>query len=98
MTLLEHLQKTKKLYFFRSAAGQVQTMQGRFFRTGKPGCPDISVIYKGKYYGLELKSKTGRQSALQAKAQAQIEAAGGEYHIIKELYDAKRLFIEGLPD
>jgi len=39
------------------------------------------------FIGLEIKTTTGRQSALQKKAQAEIEAAGGKYYIIRCLED-----------
>ncbi len=89
---LTYLSNGRALYFFRSAAGMVRTDQGRMFKTGKPGCPDISVVFAGKYIGLEIKTATGRQSALQKQAQADILAAGGEYHLIRDMEDVKRLF------
>lgn len=84
--------RSQKIYLFRSGAGQVQTQAGRFFKTGKPGCPDISVCFCGRYYGIEIKTATGRQSALQKQAEADIIAAGGEYYIVRSLDDIKRIF------
>jgi len=84
---LELLSRKKPIYYFRSAAGMVRTEQGRVFKTGKPGAPDISVCFDGLFIGLEIKTTTGRQSALQKKAQAEIEAAGGKYYIIRCLED-----------
>jgi hypothetical protein len=80
------------IYYFRSSSGAVRTSTNRYFKTGKPGCPDISLIYNGLYYGLELKSDTGRQSPAQRQAQVEIEAAGGRYVIVKCLGDVKKLF------
>lgn len=88
---LELLSRKKPIYYFRSAAGMVKTEQGRIFKTGKPGTPDICVCYEGVFYGLEIKTKTGRQSTLQKKAQEQIEAAGGKYYIIRCLEDIWRI-------
>jgi len=84
---LELLSRKKPIYYFRSAAGMVKTDQGRVFKTGKPGTPDITVCFDGLFIGLEIKTTTGRQSALQKKAQAEIEAAGGKYYIIRCLED-----------
>ena len=84
--------KSHKIYFFRSGAGQVKTEGGHFFKTGSPGCPDISVCYDGKYWGLECKTEKGRQSAIQKQAEKEILAAGGEYHIIRSISDIKKLF------
>lgn len=89
---LELFSRTHEIYYFRSAAGMVRTEQGRVFKTGKPGTPDISVCYQGVYYGLEIKTKTGRQSELQKIAQKQIEAAGGKYFIIRCLEDIWAIF------
>ena len=90
-----------KIYFFRSAAGHVALESGRRFKTGKPGTPDISVCAPdpktgiGQYVGIEVKTKTGRQSASQKKAEAEILAAGGQYLIIRSLDDIKKLFPMG---
>ncbi len=88
---LAYLSNSIPLYFFRSAAGQVKTEQGRMFKTGKPGCPDISVILRGRYIGLEIKTTTGRQSTFQKQAEKEIIAAGGEYHIIRCIDDLRTL-------
>lgn len=90
--ILEWLQTRKGIYFFRSGAGQVRMENGRFFKTGKPGCPDITVCKDGQFYGVEVKTKTGRQSATQKKAQQEIEDAGGVYRIVRSLEDVRRLF------
>jgi hypothetical protein len=90
--VLDYLNYRKDLYFFRSAAGQVKTESGRMFRTGKPGVPDISVIWQGQYYGLEVKTDIGRQSDVQKRAQLDIEAAGGKYYIVRNMDDVKRIF------
>ena len=89
---LEWFSNQHKIYFFRSAAGMVKTEQGRVFKTGRPGTPDISVCYKGMYWGIEVKGPKGRQSATQKKAEAEILAAGGRYELVRSLDDIKRLF------
>lgn len=92
MDYLGWLANLEPLYYFRSAAGMVKTEAGRVFKTGRPGVPDISVLWRGKYYGLEVKTSTGRQSALQKQAEAEIIATGNEYHIIRCIDDVKRIF------
>ena len=87
--------KSHKIYFFRSAAGMVKTEQGRVFKTGKPGTPDISVCAWGQYVGIEVKTKSGRQSALQKQAEDEIVAAGGRYELVRSLEDIKRIFPMG---
>ena len=92
MDYLTMIEAHHKLYWFRSASGAVQTASGRFFKSGKPGVPDISVIFNGQFIGLEIKTATGRQSPAQKKAQAEIESSGGKYYIIRSLADIKRIF------
>ena len=89
---LEWFSKSHKIYFFRSAAGMVKTEQGRIFKTGRPGTPDISVCYQSKYWGIEVKGPKGRQSATQKQAEAEIVAAGGRYELVRSLEDIKRIF------
>lgn len=83
--------KQKPIYYFRSAAGSVKTQTGRFFKTGKPGCPDLSLVINGQYHGWELKAAKGRQTAAQKQAEKEITAAGGQYHIVRSLDDVKRI-------
>jgi len=33
----------------------------------QPGWPDLQFIYKGRYYGMEVKTKTGRLSTAQRR-------------------------------
>lgn len=93
--------KSHKIYFFRSAAGHVALENGRYFKSGKPGVPDITVCAPrkqsdgsmvGVFYGIEVKTKTGRQSALQKQAEEEIVAAGGRYFIVRSLSELKEIF------
>ena len=91
---LDYLQwvgKTQKIYAFKSASGQVQTQEGRFFTSGKAGCPDITCCMGG-FIGVECKTGKDTQSALQKKAQAEIEAAGGKYYVIRSLEELRKIF------
>jgi len=89
---LQHLENMGHLYFFRSGAGAIKTEDGRYFKTGKKGCPDITVCYGGVFYGLEIKSRTGRQTDRQKKAQIIIEEAGGKYYLIRDVLEVEGLF------
>lgn len=93
--ILEWLKHVRGAYFFRSGAGQVRLDSGRFFKTGRPGCPDITACFNGRFIGLEVKTRTGRQSALQKKAEREIIAAGGEYHIVRCMNDVKKIISGG---
>ena len=65
-------------------------------KTGRAGCPDITVCYQGRFIGLEIKRpagtdlrgkkvQAGKQLPTQKKAQEMIEKAGGEYYLIYSL-------------
>jgi len=96
MDYLQWFSNSHKLYFFRSGAGHIKTEQGHYFKSGRPGCPDISVCYKGTYWGIELKGPKGRQSATQKKAEEEILAAGGRYELVRSLEDIKKIFPMGV--
>lgn len=51
------------------------------------GMPDIVVVKDGKYIGLEVKRKGGKQSDNQILFQKWLEKAGGEYHVVESLDD-----------
>ena len=95
LNYLEILENQGKLYFFRSGAGAVKTIRTNgsqgFFKTGKAGVPDITLLYKGKFIGLEIKTEKGKQSLLQEFAQTKIEASGGYYFIVKSLQELIKL-------
>jgi len=95
--ICDYLSTRNDVYWFRSAAGAIQTQNGRYFKTGRPGCPDITVchrdkLFPGSYIGIEVKTATGKQSKIQKQAQADIEAAGGRYYICRSVSDVKAIF------
>lgn len=78
----------KRYFFYRQNTGAVKTPEGRFFRFGANGSPDIVVVRKGQYVGIEVKGPKGKQSEAQVAFQKDLEAAGGKYllvHSIEEL-------------
>lgn len=56
-----------------------------------PGAPDIFVIREGLIYGLEVKSKVGRQSDIQKLFQEKMEAAGAVYGLVRSIEDVQAL-------
>jgi len=74
-------------------------ISGAFYRAvGKYDCasvkglPDIIVIYKGYFVGLEVKTKTGRQRPTQKDTQMRIERANGFYFIVRSIEDVEEAF------
>ena len=57
------------------------------------GVSDLCWLNKGKFYAIELKTETGRQSKEQVEWQRAIEAQDGEYIIIRS-FDEFRTFVE----
>lgn len=88
---LELFSRTNPIYYFRAGAGAMKTAHGRFFKTGKAGLSDIVVCYAGRFIGLEVKTKSGRQSQSQKQAEKDIKAAGGEYHVVRSISDVKEI-------
>lgn len=63
---------------------------------GKSGVPDYVAIVGGQFWGIEAKAPRGKQTALQIKRMAEIEAAGGKYFLVNDelaLYNLKRNLI-----
>lgn len=55
------------------------------------GFPDIVCLYKGRFYGIEVKSYTGQQSPEQIRMQAWIGNCGGVYIVAKTLSDITKI-------
>lgn len=81
----------RQIFHYRQNSGAVKT-EGRFFQFGAVGSPDIVCIYKGKYIGIEVKAKKGRQSSHQKQFQEAMEDAGGHYILAKSIDDVMSYF------
>ncbi|RLB94605.1 MAG: hypothetical protein DRH26_00625 [Deltaproteobacteria bacterium] len=92
MDWLKFLQKTKDIVFFRANSGAFQTAQGRYVKTGTPGLSDICAIFNGVFYGIEIKTATGRMSQSQKDFQKKLEASGGKYVLCRSVGDLKEVF------
>lgn len=80
----------KPIYYFRSGAGAFKT-EGGFFKTGRAGCPDITLLVNGKFFGLEIKAPWKQQSQAQKEAEQQIKNAGGEYFVVFSVAQVKTI-------
>lgn len=67
------------------------TMGARVVKFGRPGAPDIMAIHSGRFYGIECKTLTGRQSPLQVRWQRECEAAGGVYVLVRALQELQEV-------
>jgi hypothetical protein len=72
-----------------------------FGKDGRPrpskvreGWPDITGVYRGKFFGLEVKSKIGYASAIQKSCHNRIRANGGFVKVVRSWEDALLLLKE----
>ncbi|QHJ84041.1 MAG: hypothetical protein [Caudoviricetes sp.] len=94
--ILIYVTSLPESFAFRMNTG-VSNNDGRFTRYGIPGQPDIFMIYRGRFIGVEVKTKTGRQSEKQKQWQRNCERAGGIYILARSVDDVRdRLMSEGL--
>lgn len=56
-----------------------------------PGLSDLVAVKHGRIIHIELKTKRGNQSEKQKEFQAELEAAGGEYRVVRCLEDVMDL-------
>ena len=90
LTLME---RRFRCYFVRVGSGAIKTDDGRYFKSGKRGCPDVLLCLGGRFYGLEIKTATGgRQSDPQKDAQQMIEHNGGKYLVVRSAEEVMELF------
>ena len=73
---------------FRMNTGAVRDGD-RFIRYGLKGQPDIFLILKGRFIGIEVKTRTGRQSEAQMQWQRNCERAGGLYILARSVDDVE---------
>lgn len=55
------------------------------------GLPDIVVILKGQYVGLEVKPPKGKQSEHQIEFERLLKEAGGRYHVVTSIDEVMKL-------
>lgn len=82
--------KSEGLLHYRQNAGTLK--QGKYrVNLGPKGIPDIIVILPpgGRYMGLEVKVVGRYQNPDQKAFQAQLEAAGGLYKVVRSLNEAQ---------
>jgi len=75
----------QKIFFYRNNTGGFSREDGHFYRFGVVGSPDLVLVIKGKYIGVEVKTKIGRQSPAQLVFQKALEASGGIYLLVRSL-------------
>jgi hypothetical protein len=54
----------------------------------KPGVPDLCIVHRGRFFGLELKAHRGRTTEAQTETLQELEAAGAVVGIAKNIDQA----------
>lgn len=85
--VLAHLSQLPGAFFWRANTGAARTPQG-FVHFGIPGQADILGCAAGRFFAVEIKTATGRQSAEQRAFQKRITDAGGIYVLARSLDEA----------
>jgi hypothetical protein len=89
--IMEYL-SAKRVFFWRNNTGVARMgTQQRFIRFGAVGSPDIFAIHGGRFYGIEVKSPTGRLSEAQKSFGAKIKANGGVYVVARSVDDVMKI-------
>lgn len=81
----------KKYFFWRQNTVPVFDFKTKVYRPmpkySVNGVPDIILIHKGQFIGLEVKQPKGKQSDNQKIFENNCKKAGGQYHIVTSLDD-----------
>lgn len=64
---------------------------------GTAGIPDIICCYRGRFYGFEVKTETGRPTELQKATIRKINRAGGTAAIVRSVDDVRRILETACP-
>ena len=59
----------------------------------RPGCPDLFVLYQGRFLSIELKSPKGRVSAAQERCAHLLINSGGYWTEARTLDDVERILV-----
>ena len=76
-----------ELVYARVNSGMLHLSGGGCAKGAPAGFPDIMILYKGKFIGVEVKQEKGKQSDVQVEMQKKIEDSGGIYIIARSLND-----------
>lgn len=97
-TICEYLafrEKQRMLMFWRQNTNAMYDVSKGIHRRmpvhAKKGVPDIIVIKKGQFIGLEVKSATGRQNEDQRAFELFIKENGGFYYLVRSLEDVRKI-------
>lgn len=86
--ILEYL-RLRGIFAYRNNTGAIKT-ENRFIKFGTPGSPDIICVFAGRFIGLEVKTKSGKQNDNQKAFQKElVERGGGIYFVVRSVEEAQ---------
>jgi hypothetical protein len=89
----------KRFFFWRQNVNPIFDKKNGTFRRmpsySKTGVPDIILIYKGKFVGLEVKNEKGKQQQSQLDFEKLCKSNGGYYKVVRSVGDVEQ-FIENI--
>jgi len=98
MSICEYL-AYKRFFFWRQNVNPIFNAKTGGFRRmpaySVNGVPDIIMIYKGKFVGLEVKNEKGKQQQSQLDFEKLCKSNGGYYKVVRSVGDVEQ-FIENI--
>jgi len=92
--LRQHLKKDVLMTAFPSGGGGY-IRGGKLKRAGLvAGWPDIQLIYKGIYYGIEVKTPTGRLSSAQGKIHKSLKKMGCSVAVVRTIKELMEIVLD----
>lgn len=89
------LERQGKLFFQRTNNNTIFDTKKNIHRSlakgQKKGFPDVIVIISGLCIGIEIKSKTGRQSKEQKEIEAKFKSNGAEYYVVRSVEEVRKI-------
>lgn len=89
----------KRFFFWRQNVNPIFNAKSGGFRRmpafSMNGVPDIIMIYKGKFIGLEVKNEVGKQQESQLIFEKICKSNGGYYKVVRSVGDVEE-FIENI--
>ena len=93
MSICEYL-AYKRFFFWRQNVNPIFDAKSGGFRRmpaySVNGVPDIIMIYKGKFVGLEVKNEKGKQSESQKDFEKLCKSNGGYYKVVRSVGDVEQ--------
>lgn len=88
--------KSKMIFAFKvKSMGTFDPVTKRFRAPSpwyKKGCPDILCCYRGKFVGLEIKTKKGRLSEYQKAFHMELVESGGYAFVVRDIDELPAIF------